>query len=415
VSDNKGGGASGRSWVVVTPGGSPGHAPSGTLTVPPTGTINVDVPITFAATDPDGPGFLGWELWASGNGGSSGWCCFTSSTVNIRFSAAGIYRISVQAMDRELLASPNYTALISIDGAVGNPPIARATLDKESGAAPLTVNIDMTGSTDDGSISNYYIGCGGTFTPGSTAGTGICTFTDPGVYWLLLQVRDNTGLMGLLSKYVVVTPPAGPPPPSDDTVAPTVNITSPTLNANLTKPMNLQATASDNPGGSGVKEVEYYLDSVSPNNSLGKASSAPYTVPWSAPENPGAHTIYAVARDNSGNEGAATPIPVTVTFVAPTITLISPSDGQIVPRKGTVNLTASVGGSFPPSAKGVEYLVNGALVCSSNVSSPNGAVLESFPCAWKAPAAVKSYTVQARVVDDHGNAVSSAIRTIYAR
>src|SRR5499433_2427525 len=59
---------------------------------------------------------------------------------------------------------------------------------------------------------------GGGFTPGSGAPTATCTYTTPGIYWLLLQVQDNSGQMDLVSTYVVATPPNGgggvPPPPT---------------------------------------------------------------------------------------------------------------------------------------------------------------------------------------------------------
>jgi hypothetical protein len=57
------------------------------------------------------------------------------------------------------------TTVVRIGGATGEPPLAAAVLDKLSGPVPLTVNINMSGSTDDGTISNYYIGCGGYFAP----------------------------------------------------------------------------------------------------------------------------------------------------------------------------------------------------------------------------------------------------------
>jgi hypothetical protein len=175
AADNRGGGASGRNWAVVSPVG-PGGAPTGTLSVPSSGSVGVAVPITFNGNDPQGfP--IAWDLWASGNGGSSGVCCYTGSSTSMTFTAAGVYRIGVQAIDRELNTSDNYTAVISIDGATGQPPIAAATLDKDSGPVPLTVNIDMSASQDpDGSISYYYIGCGGGFTVGTTGSTGTCSF-----------------------------------------------------------------------------------------------------------------------------------------------------------------------------------------------------------------------------------------------
>ncbi len=307
VADNRGGGAAGRNWAVVSPVASPGGPPTGALTVPATGVVGTPVSISFPATDPQGSP-VGWDMWASGAGGSIGGCCYTESSVNLTFNTAGVYRVSVQAMDRELLASTNYTSVISIGGASGVPPIAAATLDKVSGAAPLTVSADMSGSYDpDGSISFYYIGCGGSFAVGTTIPTGSCTFTSPGTYWMMLQVRDNAGLMGLTSKYVVVTP-AAPQPPA---------------------------------------------------------------------------------------------------VVNPSVTLLTPADGAQLKRKVNVALTSTaVAGTYP--IQRVDYLLNGSVGCSAT-GGP------TYSCTWKTPASPKTYTVQARVYDDHGNAANSATRTVVVK
>ena len=408
AADNRGGGASGRSWAVVAPVASPGGAPTGTLTVPATGTVNVPVTIGFVANDPEGK-TVAWDLWASGSGGSNGSCCYEGTSTTRTFTSAGVYRISVQAMDAELNASPDYTAVISIGGATGTPPIARAALDKDSGPVPLTVNVDMRASADpDGSISYYYIGCGGSFTAGSTAGTGSCTFTEPGTYWMLLQVQDNAGFMGLTSRYVVAYPAGGSPPPGD-TTPPTVSITSPTPGANVTGTVNLQANASDNAGGSGVKEVEYYLDGNA--ISLGTATVSPYTVSWNTTAvAPGSHTVWAYARDNVGNTSSAAKATVTVVaLVTPTVSLSStplPTSGVVnLAKKGTLSMTATIANAPTYAVSRVDFLVGTSVICSDTTPL-------TFTCAWKAPAAAKTYQAQARPYDSKGNVGTSNVLTI---
>jgi len=399
AADNRGGGASGRSWAVVAPVASPGGAPTGTLTVPATGTVNVPVTIGFVANDPEGK-TVAWDLWASGSGGSNGSCCYEGTSTTRTFTSAGVYRISVQAIDAELNTSPpDYTAVISIGGATGTPPIARAALDKDSGPVPLTVNVDMRASSDpDGSISYYYIGCGGSFTAGSTAGTGSCTLTEPGTYWLLLQVQDNAGFMGLTSRYVVAYPAGGGSPPPD-TTKPTVSITSPAAGS-VTGTVSLQASASDNVG---VKEVEYYLDSIGAASSLGTSKVAPsYTVAWIVGSAaPGGHTIIAVARDNANNESLPATVAVTVNVVLPTVSLAAAS--LTINRKGTLTLTATTNSPTYGIAR-VDFLVGTSVVCS-DTSSP-------YSCTWKAPAAVKSYQAQAKAYDNNGNVGTSSILTV---
>ena len=108
-------------------------------------------------------------------------------------NSTGIYRIRTQAIDRELNLSDSPSTVVKVGGATGEPPLVSATLDKLSGPAPLTVNIDMSASSDaDGTISWYYYLCNGSGY-GTSSKQGSCTYTTPGAYWMTLQVQDNTG------------------------------------------------------------------------------------------------------------------------------------------------------------------------------------------------------------------------------
>src|SRR5206468_3850441 len=151
-------------------------------------------------SDPEG-GPVAWDSWIGSNSGASGTCCFTGSSTTVRLDNVGVYRFSTQAIDRELNLTSRQSAVVRVGGATGEPPIVSAVLDKTSGAAPLTVNIDMSGSTDaDGTIANYYMNCGGgTFTPGAPSSHGSCTYNSPGTYWLLLQVYDNSTNVDIMS------------------------------------------------------------------------------------------------------------------------------------------------------------------------------------------------------------------------
>jgi subtilisin family serine protease len=395
VSDNRGGGASGRNWAVVAPSATPGGSPSGVLTVPATASVGANVTISFTATDPEG-GPVAWEVWYSGAGGSSGLCCLLGTSYTRTFSSAGVYRVAVQGIDRELNVTPVYTGVISVGGVAGVPPIAAATTDVQSGTAPLTVNVDMSGSTDpDGSIPYYFIGCGTGFTAGQSGSKGSCTFTAPGVYWMLLQVQDSSGLMGLVSKYVVVTPSGAVTP---DTTPPTVAITAPTAGATVTGAVSVQASASD-AGGSGLKEVEYFLDA--PNGtSLGKATVAPFSVSWNSDTAAtGAHTIWAVARDNAGNASSATSVAVTV--FRPTLATVSlaPAGPLTVLRRSTTTFTATITNAPTYPIARVDFVVAGTVVCSDTTAA--------YSCAWKAPNGARSLTVIARVYDTQGNLTTS--------
>ena len=407
VADNRGGGATGRNWAVVSPAASSGLPPVGSLKVPETGVVGVPVPVTFTAVDPEGAA-VRWDLWASGNSTSSGLCCLTGSTSSLTFNTPGVYRVSAQAIDPELNLSENYSSVISIGGATGMPPLALAQLDQDSGPVPLTVNVDMSASYDpDGSIASYLVSCGDGTTKSTLLPTNTCSYSTAGTYWLLLQVRDKTGLTGLMSRYVVAYP-AGPVPPPKDTTAPTVGITHPLLDENVTGFVSLDSTATDNPGGSGVREVEYYLDAITPDSSLGKAlTDSGYLVVWDSSKTAsGPHTLYAIARDNAGNQSLADSLKFTLNLVIPIVALV-PSGSIVIDKKGTLNMTASITNLPTYAINRVEFLVDSKVACS-DTSPP-------YACAWKSPAAKKSYLAQARAYDSRGNVGVSGLLRIYAQ
>lgn len=403
VSDGRGGGAAARTWVVV-PGSGTGRAPTGVLTVPATAAVGATVSISFAATDPDGGPVL-WDLFVAGPGGSSGGCCYGGTTTTRTFSTAGVYRVTATAMDRELLASPAYTALITIGAATGAPPIADVVLSTESGPAPLTVGIDMRGSSDpDGTIRSYFAGCGAGWGTGQATGTWTCTFDRPGTYWLMLHVQDDAGNLGVVNRWVVVTP-AGLAPPAPDTTAPAVRITSPGSGATVSGSVAITATAEDL-GGTGVRDVAFYLDAVGVAGALGTATAAPYAATWLADgATPGSHTLLAVARDWAGNL-TTTSLPVTVAApVLPTATL-SPGGTVTIKRKSRLSLSAATNVPTYGVAR-VDFLAGGKVVCTDTVAP--------YTCSWLAPGTAATVSIQAKAYDARGNVGASNTLTVLVR
>jgi len=343
------------------------------------------------------------DLWIGQSNGASGSCCYTGSTTSVQLNNAGVYRFSTTAIDQELNFSTRPSAVVKVGGASGEPPIASATLDRSSGAVPLTVNIDMSASSDpDGTVQSYYMSCGdGGFTFGSQSPFGSCRYDTPGVYWLMLQVQDNSGNVDLVSTYVVATPVPGGP----DTENPTVSIASPTSGSHVSGNVSILANASDNVG---VTRVDFFLDSGT--TPIGSATSAPYTITWdSETTSPGSHSLSATARDAAGNTGTSAAVPITVD--SPTlahVSITSPANGTTVQRKSTVLITASVTpGSYPVSR--VDFLANSGVVCSDTTSP--------YTCNWQVPArgSTKSFQLQAKAYDTKGSVVPSAIVTVSPR
>src|SRR5438046_5048102 len=317
VADGRGGGAHGRDYVRVSPSANPGQPPSGTLTVSPTAApAGSTVNVSFPATDPEG-GPVSWDLWIASQNGASGSCCYIGSSTTVTLNNGGVYRVSTHAIDRELNLSTRQSAVVRIGGATGVPPIASAVLDKVNGTAPLTVNIDMSGSTDqDGTIIGYLMNCGGgTFTSGSPSSHGSCSFDTPGTYWLVLQAEDNSFNFDVLSAYVVVTPPA-----SSDTTPPSVSMTSPAPGATVSGVITVSASASDLE--SGVQKVDFYRDS--PGVFIGTATASPYNISWdTSTVAAGTPTLYAVATDNAGNPLTSAPVSITVAGPPPPVVSIT--------------------------------------------------------------------------------------------
>jgi len=399
VTDNRGGGASGGNFVTVTPAANGGLPPTGTVSVSNAGpAVGDTITVNFPANDPDGSATPPWDVWIGGPGGASGTCCFTGSAVSVKFNSAGVYRVGAQAIDPQLNLSTRSSTVVKVGGAMGEPPLAAASLDKLSGPVPLTVNIDMSGSKDtDGTVQWYYFICnGGGFTAGSQSSQGSCTFTTPGAYWIMLEIQDNSGNVDLISAYVVATPVAG----GGDKTPPTVSITGPADKAIVTGTVAIAANATDS---SGVKQVDFYVDNVFLATSTGPS----YTVNWDTSGLvPGSsHTLKATAIDNAGNSNSAS-VSVTIFFAPLAVTLTAPANGSSVTRKSNVNLTANTTGSYPVAR--VDFLVNNVVVCS-DTSSP-------YSCAWKVPAAIgKTYQIQAKAYDSNGATAPSTVATVNAK
>ena len=100
------------------------------------------------------------------------------------------------------------------------------------------------------------------------------------------------------------TPVAGG---TGDPTPPTVAITSPASNAQVSDIVNVTADASDNVGVAGV---QFLVDGV---NAGVEDAAPPYALAWDTRTvSNGAHTLTARARDAAGNSTLSAPVPVNV-------------------------------------------------------------------------------------------------------
>ncbi|XSG86532.1 MAG: Ig-like domain-containing protein [Methylohalobius sp. ZOD2] len=128
-----------------------------------------------------------------------------------------------------------------------------------------------------------------------------------------------------------------------DTTAPSVSITTPSAGSVVSGLVSVEAGASDDHG---VTEVTLYAN----GQLVDTDTTAPYQFSWdSTQEQDGGATLTAYAYDAAGNEGISAEVQVTVEnspatndadTIAPTVRILSPSDGSTVRHKVQIWVSA---------------------------------------------------------------------------
>lgn len=179
-----------------------------------------------------------------------------------------------------------------------------------------------------------------------------------------------------------------------DAQAPSVNFVNPGSGANVSGSTAILVSASDNVG---VTSVELRINDVQ----VATGNSGTLSWNWNTAnyEN-GQYVLKATARDAAGNASSTT---VTVTVSnqpdteAPTVAIISPSNGQVLGKPTTIvaNATDNVG------VVRVEFYVDGVLLGTS--TGP------TFSVNWNVKKALRgSHTILAKAFDAAGNSTWSA-------
>ena len=150
------------------------------------------------STDPDGQ--IVSYAWNFGDGNTS-----TGDTTSNVFTTPGTYNVELIVTD-DSAASDSFVVAVVVSPADSNQaPIATFTATPPTGAAPLSVFFDGTGSTDpDGQIVSYAwnFGDGNTSTGDTTSNV----FTTPGTYNVELIVTDDSAASDTFVVAVVVSP-----------------------------------------------------------------------------------------------------------------------------------------------------------------------------------------------------------------
>jgi len=112
------------------------------------------------------------------------------ATFTQTFSSAGQHTLTATVTDSTGRSSTASVNIIARDG-VATPPIAVANASPTSGQAPLSVQFDSTGTTDDAGETLTYSWDFRDGTAASSAQNPLHVFTDAGVYGVLLTVTDD--------------------------------------------------------------------------------------------------------------------------------------------------------------------------------------------------------------------------------
>ncbi|MGH2945489.1 MAG: ThuA domain-containing protein, partial [Solirubrobacteraceae bacterium] len=202
----------------VTPSescGVPGEPPTVRPTADPdSGAAPLRVRFGAEGTDPDGPSGHLTYAWDFGDGATS-----NSQNVFHTYTEPGTYTATVTVTDVD---GQTGTGEVDVTVTANEPPTVVATARPSSGAAPLLVRFEATGTDPDGPSGQ--LAYAWEFGDGGTSGERHVwhTYGQPGTYTATVTVTDGHGATGSAQVQVTVTaaaPPAGPgaaPPGAGD-------------------------------------------------------------------------------------------------------------------------------------------------------------------------------------------------------
>ena len=187
--------------------------------------------------------------------------------------------------------------------------------------------------------------------------------------------------------------------------APSVAITAPANGSSvpLNTTLNLTASASDTDGT--ILKVEFFDGAVK----LGEDNSAPYSISLVNPA-PGSHVLSAVATDNSGLSTLSGLITVSVTNVAPTVTLADPDESESFGDAPASTHFEAIASDSDGTISKVEFYANAQKVGEVTVPEADGI---TYIYNWNT-GYTGTYLLTAKAYDNFGAVTTSTeIRTLY--
>jgi peptidoglycan/xylan/chitin deacetylase (PgdA/CDA1 family) len=311
------------------------------------------------------------------------------------FSVDTTTTVKYRAFDNAGNAGPINTEIIHVNTAA--PP--SVALTSPANGSTVSGTVDVSANASDASITKVDFLVDGqsvgsdTQTPFSIAWDS--TSVPDGTHTIAVHALDSSGNQVGSDSVTVTVDNSAPPPP--DTTPPTSTIScndAPCSTGTYDTAVSVTLAATDNPGGSGVREIRYTIDGSDPTASNGVVYSGSFSITSNT-------TVKYRAFDNAGNAEPVNTQAIKTDRTAPTSSILcggNPCSSSYYTSAVPVSLAASdAGGS---GVAEIRYTTDG-----SDPTSSNGTV-------YSAPFTLSSTTtVKYRAFDNAGNAepVDSAL------
>ena len=330
-----------------------------------------------------------WQVWQ------------TVTVPNITLTAGIKIMKVVMDTDGFNLNYVNVTASVTTPANVAPTVSLTVPVNNATYTAPASVTLTANAADSDGTIAKveFFNGSILLATDASAPFTYAWTNVAAGNYTLTAKATDNSNAVTTSSAVTITVTVATPPA----NVAPTVSLTAPANTATYTAPASVTVSANAADSDGSIAKVEFFNGSTL----LTTDAFAPYTYTWTGVA-AGTYTLLAKATDNSGAVTISSGVIITVSTVispinvAPTVSLIAPSNNATYTAPASVTVSANAADSDGSIAK-VEFF-NGSTLLATDASVP-------YTYAWTNVAA-GNYTLTAKATDNSGAVTTSNAVTI---
>ncbi len=257
----------------------------------------------------------------------------STAPVTVRFTPTSAASTTVNLT---VTADGDSVSRVALGGGTGTGPdtVAPAlaiTTPASGGAYTTTASSLALGGTATDNIGvtqvSWASNRGGSGTAsGTTSWTASSIALQTGTNVLTVTARDAAGNAGTATLTVTRATP--------DTTAPTVSLTAPGSGSTLSASATLTASASDDVAVAGV---QFLLDGASLGAEI--TGTGPYSLPWNTTTVAnGSHSLTARARDAAGNTTTSTPVTVSVSNTASSISFVQSNYGAPQSPQATVTV-----------------------------------------------------------------------------